>query len=175
MYYWTRILYLAYVCCYYGESKSPKLARSGSTPCRLSSSTQCWMAPARGDENVLRYTCRGEEDCMPSNEQGELTAIYSWTSWVWEITVEVQDFRKITDHFTGICGIHLKLLKKNRRSQHVTGWDLKTLGFWPIMPKNLDTDAEAPDFTLTLQMPRVRSFDSQKPCISCWKREGKDF
>ena len=121
MYYWTRILYLAYNCCYYGESKSPKPARAGSTPRRLSSSTQGWMAPAlKVMKNVSRYTCQGEEDCIPSNEGGELTAIYSWTSWVWEITVEVQDFRKITHHFRGMCRIYLKILKKNCRSQHVT-------------------------------------------------------
>ena len=51
--------------------------------------------------------------------------------------VEVQDFRRITHHFTGIYRIYLKSIRKNPK---VTAWnrlDLGTLGFWPIMPKNL--------------------------------------
>ena len=32
--------------------------------------------------------------------------------------VEVQDFRKITDHFRGIQRIHHKLTKKSRSMQH---------------------------------------------------------
>ena len=39
--------------------------------------------------------------------------------------VEVQGFSKITDHFKGICAIYLKLIKKPKRSQHVTSWSWK--------------------------------------------------
>lgn len=52
--------------------------------------------------------------------------------------IEVQRFlRRITDHSRGICGIHLKLMKKTERSRfHVTGWAWKQLGSRPIVPKN---------------------------------------
>jgi hypothetical protein len=36
--------------------------------------------------------------------------------------VEVQDFRKLSDHFGGIYGKCLKLHIKTERSQHVTRW-----------------------------------------------------
>ena len=40
--------------------------------------------------------------------------------------VEVQDFRKITNHLQGICRIYLNFNKETtRRSQHVTSWTWK--------------------------------------------------
>ena len=51
--------------------------------------------------------------------------------------VEVQDFRRITDHFRGIYGICLNLLQKNRRMSPCNRLDLQTLGSELIMPKNL--------------------------------------
>ena len=44
--------------------------------------------------------------------------------------VEVQNFKKITDHYRGFYGMYLKLMRKNRKViQHVTGWTWETLGF----------------------------------------------
>lgn len=40
-------------------------------------------------------------------------------------SVQVQDFRIINDHFRGTYRIHLELIKKTERSQHVTGWTRK--------------------------------------------------
>ena len=37
--------------------------------------------------------CKMCVECV-FNEQEEPTASYIWIGWVWEITVEVQDFRK---------------------------------------------------------------------------------
>ena len=52
--------------------------------------------------------------------------------------VEVQDCRKITDHFRGICRIYPNLMKENRRMWTCNRLDLETLGSQPInMPKNL--------------------------------------
>ena len=40
--------------------------------------------------------------------------------------VEVQDFKKTTDHFRGIYGMYLKLIKeKIERCQHATSWTWK--------------------------------------------------
>ena len=49
--------------------------------------------------------------------------------------VEVQDFRKVTDHFRWIYILCLKLIKKNRKITKSNQLDLETLGFWPNMPK----------------------------------------
>ena len=49
--------------------------------------------------------------------------------------VEVQDSRKTTDHFRGICRVFLKLLKKSQKITTCNQLDLETLGFCPIMPK----------------------------------------
>ena len=51
--------------------------------------------------------------------------------------VEVQDCRKITDHFRGIYRIYLNLIKENRRMSTRNRLDLQTLGSQPIMPENL--------------------------------------
>ena len=51
--------------------------------------------------------------------------------------VEVQDFCKITDHLRGIYGVHLKLIKKNRKITTCNWLDLETLGSQSIMQKNL--------------------------------------
>ena len=67
--------------------------------------------------------------------------------------VLVQEFRKITDRFRGICGICLNSNKGNtERSQHVLTWlHLETLGYWPIMPENLpDTVGDGLQYPLKL-------------------------
>ena len=51
--------------------------------------------------------------------------------------IEVQDFRKITDHFRGIYRIYPNLIKEIRRMSTCNRLDLQTLGSQPIMPKNL--------------------------------------
>jgi hypothetical protein len=67
--------------------------------------------------------------------------------------VEVQDCRKITDHFRGIYKIYPNLINENRRMSTCNRLDLKTLGSQPIMYKNLpghwtrgpgDCDCEPP-------------------------------
>ena len=52
--------------------------------------------------------------------------------------VEVQDCKKITDHFRDIYRIYTILIKENRRMSTCNRLDLQTLGSQPvIMPKNL--------------------------------------
>ena len=51
--------------------------------------------------------------------------------------VEVQDCRKFTDHLRGIYRIYPNLTKENRRISTCDRLDLQTLGFQPVMPKNL--------------------------------------
>ena len=51
--------------------------------------------------------------------------------------VEVQDYRKITDHFRGIYRIYPNLTKENRRMSTCNRLDLQTLGSQRIMSKNL--------------------------------------
>ena len=51
--------------------------------------------------------------------------------------VEVQDDRKITDYFRGIYIIYPNSVKENRRMSTCNRLELQTLGFQPIMPKNL--------------------------------------
>ena len=80
---------------------------------------------------------------VDANDRGEPAVSYKWTSWVWEITIEVQDCRKITDHFRGIYRIYPNLIKENRRMPTCNRLDLQTLGSPPIVPKNL------PDHWLT--------------------------
>ena len=49
---------------------------------------------------------------------------------------EVQDCRKITDHFRGIYRLYPNLVKENRRMSTCNGrLDLQTLGSRPVMPK----------------------------------------
>ena len=42
--------------------------------------------------------------------------------------IEIQDFRRITDHFRIIYGIYLNLLYKNQRMSTCQQLDLQTLG-----------------------------------------------
>ena len=49
----------------------------------------------------------------------------------------MEDYRKITDHFRGIYRIYPNLIKENRRMWTCNRLDLQTLGFQPVMPKNL--------------------------------------
>ena len=52
--------------------------------------------------------------------------------------VEVQDCRKITDHFRGIYRIYPHLIKESRRMSTCNRLNLQTPGSPPvIMPKNL--------------------------------------
>jgi hypothetical protein len=51
--------------------------------------------------------------------------------------VEVQDCRKITDHFRGIYIIYPNLSQENRRMLTCNKLGLQTIGSQPIMPKNL--------------------------------------
>jgi hypothetical protein len=51
--------------------------------------------------------------------------------------VEVQDWRKMTDHCRGIYKIYPNLVKENRRMSTCNRLDLQTLGSQPIKSKNL--------------------------------------
>jgi hypothetical protein len=51
--------------------------------------------------------------------------------------VDVQDCRKMIDHFSGIYRIYPNLMKENRRMSTCNRLDLQALGSQPIMPKNL--------------------------------------
>ena len=52
-----------------------------------------------------------------------------------EKPVEVQNCRKITDHFRGISRTFPNLIKENRRMSKSNRLDLQTLGSQPVMPK----------------------------------------
>ena len=54
-----------------------------------------------------------------------------------EYPVEVQDCKKITDHFRGIYRIYPNLIKENRRMSTCNRLDLQALGSQPVMPENL--------------------------------------
>ena len=71
----------------------------------------------------------------PFNEQGEPTASYKWTSWVWEITGWSLRLQELAIIFTGSENIP-KLMKKNLKMSTCNQLDLETLGSWLIMPKN---------------------------------------
>ena len=59
-------------------------------------------------------------------------------------TVEVQDLKKITDHFRESYGIYLNLLKKIRKIITRNRLELGTLGFDRLCPKIfLDIDRES--------------------------------
>ena len=53
------------------------------------------------------------------------------------VTDELQDFRKIADHFRGIYRIYPSLMKENQRMLTCNRLDLQTFGSQLIMPKNL--------------------------------------
>ena len=72
-----------------------------------------------------------------SYDRGEPGVNYTWTCWVWEITIEVQDYMKITDYSRGIYRIYHNLIKGNWRMSTCRRLDLQTLGSQLVMPKNL--------------------------------------
>ena len=51
--------------------------------------------------------------------------------------VQVQDWRRITDRFRGVCRIDPNLVKGNRRMSTCNRLDLQTLESPPVMPKSL--------------------------------------
>ena len=51
--------------------------------------------------------------------------------------VEVQDGRRLTDHFRGIYRINHNLIKGNRKMSTCNRLDLGTLGYWLVRSKNL--------------------------------------
>ena len=51
--------------------------------------------------------------------------------------VEVQDYRKITNHFGGIYITFPNLIKENQRMSTCNWLDFQTLGTQPLMPKIL--------------------------------------
>ena len=59
---------------------------------------------------MARYIYLVSPTAYKTNEWGELPVEFE------KYPVELQDFRKITDHFKGIYRIHLKLTKQNRRT-----------------------------------------------------------
>ena len=88
-----------------------------------------WLKPWFGFGNHL---------VLITNDQGEPAVSYKWTGWVWgkKHPVEVQDYRKINNHFRIIYRIYLNLRKENRMST-CNRLDLQTLESPPVMPKNL--------------------------------------
>ena len=76
-------------------------------------------------------------------------------------SVEVhQEFRTLTNHFRGTQRIYCNLIKgKSKTYQHATSWtQLETLGYQPIMPKNLPPGAcfvEATILTLSESAPSL--------------------
>ena len=62
------------------------------------------------------------------NEWGERPLVADELVEFERLVVEVQDFKKITGRFRGICGICIKLSKKHQKIiQHVIGWTWMTL------------------------------------------------
>ena len=51
--------------------------------------------------------------------------------------VEVQDCRKITDHFRGIYRVYPSLIKDNWKMSTCNRFDLGRLGYWLVIPRNL--------------------------------------
>ena len=51
--------------------------------------------------------------------------------------VEIEDCRKITDHFRGIFRIYSNLIKENRRMWTCNQLEMQTIGSQPVMLKNL--------------------------------------
>ena len=54
-----------------------------------------------------------------------------------KLPVEVQDCRKITDHFRGIYRIYPNLIKEDRRMSICNLLDFGTIGSQPVMSINL--------------------------------------
>ena len=54
-----------------------------------------------------------------------------------KLPVEVQDCRKITDHFREIYRIYPNQIKGNRRMSTCNRLNSKTLGYRLVMPKNI--------------------------------------
>ena len=78
--------------------------------------------------NVVDFFLRQHE----SYDRGKPAISYKWTGWVWEITIEVQDYMKIIDHLKGIFKIYPNLIKENWRMSTCNRPDLETLGSQPI-------------------------------------------
>ena len=78
-------------------------------------------------ESLCLILMNGEDRLLVTDE---LVQLKKWP-------VEVQDIRKITNHFWGICEIYIRLVMKIRKISTSNQLNLETLEFWPIMPKNL--------------------------------------
>ena len=68
--------------------------------------------------------------------------------------VEVQDCMRITNHFKGIYRIYPNLIKENQKLSTCNWLDLQTLGFQPLMPKNLPDhwEGEIDDHLMSTRM-----------------------
>ena len=121
-----------------------------------------------------------------NNERGEPTPSYRWTGRVWEITGWSSRLppRKTTDHFRGMCRMHLNLLKKSWKITTCNRLDLETIGFWPIMPQKLLGHGHKPsahhvwDWSLGLRKMKLRlllllllTWTQPMPSISLLSRE----
>ena len=107
-------------------------SRSSAIPTPTTLNSCCWI--------LIKFVAclYGITEKTPTNERGEPTARYRRSGGEFEkYLVEVQDFRKITDHFNGSWRIHLELIKKNRKMSTCNRLDFEALGSRPIMPKNL--------------------------------------
>ena len=88
------------------------------------------------------------QDCRKiTNHFRVVFRTYKWTGWVWEITSWTT--WKFTDHFRGIYGVCPNLVKENRRMSTRNRLDLQTLGSQPIMPKNLPNHGSSSCWYLT--------------------------
>ena len=70
---------------------------------------------------------------IKENQQLVIDKPVEFEKWLFE----VQECRKITDHFGGIYGFYLNLIKLNQMMSTCNYLDLQGLGSQPIMPKNL--------------------------------------
>ena len=104
-------------------------------------------------QSLVGKQCRGNLTLnLPESEQ-------SWDKWVglmnrenqplvtdepveFETQVEVQDFKKTTDHSRLNLQNVLQITKGKTRTITTSKWlDFETLGFWPTVPKNLSGDS----------------------------------
>ena len=83
------------------------------------------LSPSPTKDNDTSGPMIGENRQLVTNEPVEFE----------KTTVEVQDCRKIIDHFRGINSIYPNLIKG--KPDDVNMLDLQTLGSWPVVPKNL--------------------------------------
>ena len=54
-----------------------------------------------------------------------------------KLLVEDWDFRRITDHFRGICEVYFNWIQTNRKMSTCNQLDLEPLGSWPTMPQKI--------------------------------------